>query len=459
MQLGSPLLWYRDQGVVDFGDFEQTLFRRAAEPFIGVSFSIMAELRGARDVWYREQASSVRFDVNLRIGAQEGRSFVKNFELSCSEDRLALAFANDLSLQYVQIGTELVGSLNSVRANMSGLFPQMSLSGEDLERVNQKLVSLLKRQAATPDVDESISRHFIRYGSMEDVRASLARLPEMIVRLGSGTRNANKKFSPSFYSDVLLREAQRLLFARDCGDVVQSADSAMKRFVRGIRYLGPFRRAPERFYRKAELAIDRIDYDGSNLAMFLDSLHVADREAFSEWLYAHFGILVSTRIAGSHIVLEIRTGDAKERFNLMDMGFGISQLLPVAAQCWLAARQGAPGRMRLDQRDEPPPSLLAIEQPELHLHPHHQAQLADMFTSLANVADSSQQPLSMVVETHSEAMIDRFGELIADGKLSPNDISLLFFEKLAERGESDVRSIEFSADGMLPGWPIGFFRS
>ena len=55
-------------------------------------------------------------------------------------------------------------------------------------------------------------------------------------------------------------------------------------------------------------------------------------------------------------------------------------------------------------------------------------------------------------------MIYRFGELVESGKLRREDISILFFEKHPDKDESSVRQIEFGADGVLQGWPIGFFR-
>lgn len=101
--------------------------------------------------------------------------------------------------------------------------------------------------------------------------------------------------------------------------------------------------------------------------------------------------------------------------------------------------------------------LIAVEQPELHLHPHHQAQLADMFSNTAHATNALGQPLSLCIETHSEAMIYRFGELVEEGKLRPEEISILFFEKQG-RDETVVRPIEFDDTGVLQDWPIGFFR-
>lgn len=64
-----------------------------------------------------------------------------------------------------------------------------------------------------------------------------------------------------------------------------------------------------------------------------------------------------------------RAENDDEPFNITDMGFGISQVLPIAAQLWAIN-----GR----HRDLASSSAVVIEQPELHLHPEYQARLADV---------------------------------------------------------------------------------
>lgn len=116
-------------------------------------------------------------------------------------------------------------------------------------------------------------------------------------------------------------------------------------------------------------------------------------------------------------------GKKGPRHNLIDVGYGVSQVLPVITEL---LRGGAP-----------PMSLL--QQPEVHLHPRAQAALGSLF---CQVAKSSRQ---LIVETHSDHLINRVRMDVRDGKtkLKPEDVSILYFE----RGDLDVHIYSLSIDG------------
>ena len=101
--------------------------------------------------------------------------------------------------------------------------------------------------------------------------------------------------------------------------------------------------------------------------------------------------------------------------NLIDVGYGISQALPVVIEFL---------------RSSAPPMFL-LQQPEMHLHPSAQAALGSLF---CRVAGPKRQ---LVVETHSDHLLDRVRMDVRDGAaaLKPADVSILYFE----RGDLDVR--------------------
>ena len=113
------------------------------------------------------------------------------------------------------------------------------------------------------------------------------------------------------------------------------------------------------------------------------------------------------------------------RRNLIDGGYGVSQVLPVVTD--------------LLRRDAP--SMFLLQQPEVHLHPSAQAALGSLF---CQVASPSRQ---LVVETHSDHLLDRVRMDVRDNttKLKPEDVSILFFE----RGDLDVHihSLRFDKEG------------
>lgn len=94
--------------------------------------------------------------------------------------------------------------------------------------------------------------------------------------------------------------------------------------------------------------------------------------------------------------------------NLIDVGYGVSQSLPVLIESVLAANE----------------KRILIQQPEVHLHPKAQAALGTFFVDLA-VNDNKE----FVVETHSDYIVDRIRQEIASGRIKNDSVSILYFER------------------------------
>ena len=129
-----------------------------------------------------------------------------------------------------------------------------------------------------------------------------------------------------------------------------------------------------------------------------------------------------------------------------DVGIGVSQVLPVLVSCYGLRNQ-----------------IIAIEQPEIHLHPALQAELGDVFIQSALGNNSN----TFVLETHSEHLILRIMRRIrdtADGRLpigvpavKPDDVSVLFVEPT--KAGAVVRALELDTEGeFVDPWPGGFFE-
>ena len=132
---------------------------------------------------------------------------------------------------------------------------------------------------------------------------------------------------------------------------------------------------------------------------------------------------------GRSLLLEV---DGKER-DLTAVGVGASQLLPVVA----IVLRGAPRR-----------SVVLLEQPELHLHPAVQSQLADFLMG-------ARPDLRVVVETHSEYLVSRVRTRVAQRRISQRRICLLFSHRAD--GTTKIRNLELGPLGDLDSWPKGFF--
>ena len=121
--------------------------------------------------------------------------------------------------------------------------------------------------------------------------------------------------------------------------------------------------------------------------------------------------------------------------NLTDVGYGVSQALPVLVELL----QSHQPRMQYS-RSEPP--MLLLQQPEVHLHPRAQAALG---TLLASRAAAGRQ---IIVETHSDYIIDRVRMDVRDETtgLKPEEVSILYFEP--GDGDSGVKIHNIRLDQM-----------
>ncbi len=128
------------------------------------------------------------------------------------------------------------------------------------------------------------------------------------------------------------------------------------------------------------------------------------------------------------------------RLDLTAVGVGVSQLLPVLVLCLLTPRG----------------SVILLEQPELHLHPGVQLDLADF---LLATAEAGKQ---VIVETHSEHLVQRLRRRIAEAPGRRDEeladmIGFVFAER--DAGVTTYRNIRPNRFGGLEGWPSGFFAN
>jgi len=132
--------------------------------------------------------------------------------------------------------------------------------------------------------------------------------------------------------------------------------------------------------------------------------------------------------------VRVKVTDSSPEVLLPDVGFGVSQILPVLVLCHYA----------------PSGSTLILEQPEIHLHPSVQAKLADVLIDVIK-----RRNVQIVVESHSEYLLRRLQRRIAEGVIPSNETALYFCE--IDHGESKVRELEISEGGLIKNWPKDFF--
>ena len=232
---------------------------------------------------------------------------------------------------------------------------------------------------------------------------------------------------------------------------IPSLDEYLFTYFGQVHYIAPLRATAERYYRLRNLAIDEVDYQGKNLAIFLSGLPKQRLNQFQEWTTKQFGFKVVPESEGSHHLSVGISAETGTPVNLSDTGFGYSQILPIITQLWdLSTRK--PSHSNMDV-----PLVIAIEQPELHLHPALQARLANAFIACLNLAQENGYQLQLILETHSQTIVNYFGRAIARGSLAANDVSVVLFDRSHATNYSRVRTSWYDKNGYLQDWPTGFF--
>ena len=208
----------------------------------------------------------------------------------------------------------------------------------------------------------------------------------------------------------------------------------------------PIRSKPRRTYDPASLDSDP---EGDSTPMLLASLawnndHIwrkfkqrleqfgSDAGIFDEIHVKRFG-----KSEAAPFQIQVRKYGKKRKEpkqNLIDVGYGVSQVLPILTELLL------PGISRM--------SLL--QQPEVHLHPIAQAALGSLLCEVAG------QGRRLVVETHSDHLMDRVRMDVRDGKtsLKPGDVSILFFER--NDLSVQIHSIRLDEEGNILNAPRGY---
>jgi predicted ATPase len=246
--------------------------------------------------------------------------------------------------------------------------------------------------------------------------------------------------------EILVEQAGR------AGTALRHCSAQSHQFFRqGVRYLGPLREAPHVLYDPGPSKLD-LGVCGEYTAAVL---HAQARrivrmptpdgtgeerrldEALDFWLQ-YLGLVEGARSEDRGrigIGLNVTPIGLGREVDLTSVGVGVSQVLPVILLCLLAERG----------------SLVILEQPELHLHPKLQQDLADFLLAC------SRSGRQIVLETHSEHLVNRLRLHIADDDTAETHdlVKLLFVEN--EQGITRYCEPEFNEyGGLADNWPAGF---
>jgi predicted ATPase len=228
-------------------------------------------------------------------------------------------------------------------------------------------------------------------------------------------------------------------------------EAAYEQAIDGIFYLGPLRDYPRRDYlwarsrpsdvgQKGEKAIDAIlaATDAKvQLNLKPKTRLLPFQQMVAHWLKA-LGLIHSFKVeeiapGSNRWQAKVVTRPGASEVLLTDVGFGVSQVLPVITLLLFV----------------PERSTVILEQPEIHLHPLAQAGLADVIIHAA-----THRHVQVILESHSEHLLLRLQRRIAERAISADDIRLYFCD--SSGGASIVTPLKLDLFGQINNWPEHF---
>jgi hypothetical protein len=237
------------------------------------------------------------------------------------------------------------------------------------------------------------------------------------------------------------RSGQKLISKAEINQFSRKFEAASTLMAQTVFASAPVRSEPQRTYNPSEVVADS---EGSSVPLELAGAKTRSAE---KWRKIRASLSEFGRAAGLFEDIDVRQLGKKDgdpfqihvkvggpMVNLIDVGYGVSQALPIIYQVQNQNRYNA----------------FFLQQPEVHLHPRAQAELG---TLVGKIANSKKRP-HFVIETHSDYITNRICIDVRDKKIDPKDVRILYFSR--EGRQVKISSIDIDERGQLVGAPQNF---
>ena len=209
-----------------------------------------------------------------------------------------------------------------------------------------------------------------------------------------------------------------------------NAQGAISNELVNTFYLGPFRESPRRKYETRGASPSEVGARGESAITMLanESFQTTKRphiKQIAKWLQK-LGLANTVNISrvGKSDLVDLQLGlDDGDKFPIADLGYGLSQILPVLTQCSFSQKK----------------STLLFEQPEIHLHTKSSRELATVFIDTAREKDAN-----IVLETHSPDLVKQFMRELREGNLKVEEFVL--YKVTRDGKETCLHEVEIDAD-------------
>jgi len=482
----GPILWFGR--FVDFGVFKDAVSRDVPKSEIEFGFTITIPKDHSNEGYIYPASSlillenaEVRVTLVIAEDATTTNTYTKQIRITFGDRTVQMDAEADGKVHSVLVDGHPMESLTAdltLRAGTS-LF-SVAVSGKpgapstapfiEVSWMRRRQISAFGEQIVDhlkPLFHRRTARekkaYFVRSLGIGGASSTLDQFKKLAAITKTSTERAKRYRADSPW----IKRLQGLVLADRAPELLNQIDAFLSATFSGVSYVGPLRATAQRFYRQQDLGVDEVDPQGANLAMFLMGLSAIDQTAFSDWCQQSIGFSVEAKAVGAHVSIFLRDSKDGDLFNVADMGFGYSQLLPVLATIWRALPSSqshisassriGPRLPRSPHSSESFQKIIVVEQPELHLHPRLQGHLADLLCAIVREDVPSEERVHLVCETHSETIVNQIGQLVSQGRIDRKKVQVLVFEKNNGHAGTNIRTAEYDSDGVLLNWPYGFF--
>ncbi len=224
-------------------------------------------------------------------------------------------------------------------------------------------------------------------------------------------------------------------------EISSQFEEAFENLFSQILYLGPLREYPRRRYPwEGDHPTGVGQYGEKTISAMLSGRirRLPVDEQIPKWLQRldlidSYDVQPLSDTEGDYELL-VKQYKGGPKVPLTDVGFGVSQVLPVLILCYYA----------------PERSILILEQPEAHLHPKVQSELADVLIDVVK-----NRNVQIILESHSAHLLHRLQRRIAEEEISADQTAFYFCQ--INDGTSEIERLDVDEYGNIRNWPQNFF--